>query len=128
MKHITQTGCNNNAIMVKRAPVRTAPWQYRAMGGVEGTLNGAELKKLYSVIRDFSDVLMNLKYLGRFLKTTDYTPNYDLIHDRFMRESCEQDYDEAVACLEMMINKLEYGLRDMQASKVKQEVSLIGDV
>lgn len=100
---------------------RKEPISYRPIGGIESTLNGAEIKKTYSIIRDVGEVLMNFKYLGKYFKVWKDEPNYDLMHDRMLRHECEQSYDAIIEHGEHLIKMLEWHLMGMKHSKNEQE-------
>jgi hypothetical protein len=94
---------------------------------MDSTLHGGEIKKIYNALREFGDVLMNFKYLGKYFKIYEGMPNYDLMHERFARDSIEQNYDAVIKEGEALMSKLEYHLRDMQTGKLEQELHMLGD-
>lgn len=90
-------------------------FNYVAVGGVTSTIHGAEIKKAYSALRDFSEVLTNLEYCGVYLNGDDN------INNKYIRFVIDSDYQAALESMHAILDKLEFHLRDMQSAKGAQE-------
>lgn len=115
-----KTNMENKELVSKPALI---PYQYVKIGGVQSTIHGPEIGKMYKAIREFEDVLMNFKYLGKYFCPEAGT--YDLIHDSNLRGQLEKEWKDICDIGNEMLACMNCYLRGNQYSKAEQEIKLL---
>lgn len=98
--------------------------RYVPKGGMESTLHGSEIQKVYGAIRDFNEVMQKLAYLESYFSVENgYLPEHygRIILNRQVKAIGHGKFKNTVAELTDLMNILEMYLRGLQESKAQDE-------